>query len=726
MRTPSYPLVLTVLALCGALLLLAIFSAPLLLGTVFVEDDLSAYWLPTRAFFQDCLSQGDSYLWIPHMFNGFYFHGEGQGGFFHPLHQLLYRVFPLESAFMLNLLWPYPFLFAGTYFFLRRWLLARPAALYGATLFAFIGINMNHYVHLCFPAVLGHVFWQLWAVDHVMRGEARHRGAMIFGVIALSASQVLLGSPQFTYCSWLVEAMYVLFLLAQTKRWGSVVLLGGAKALAVLVGMVQLLPTFECLRDSFRQEITLDFVLSPSLHPVNLLQLVSPYMFHRRVYASYEDVQPWDAPYLGALATVLLLFLVLEARHMGKRRVMAYAALFLTAFGLLAALGRFGVLYPLFQYIPLVRKIRAPSRYVALAHVGLTVVAALGWHHLWRCRDHPMPWRRAGVLLLPGVASALVWIGVALCRSGDGLLGESMRAFLMPSTHLAVGCVLLFCASALVAAAARGRQWAFAAMIVFTCVDIGLYSLRNKPTQDLAQYTTAVDVPEEADAGLRLDSDIHTFYMNRVILRDFRAVYGYSAMEPNRKLDYTQELPLRLANVTWRQARLLATPDLHAAKMRGENWVPFPSTLPRVRLVTDAQVSDTPMEDLSEIDLATTALVKTALELEEGAPGAATLQEERPGYFKIRTQAPERQLLVVSESYHRGWRVRRNGAINAEKALPVYGDFLGYVVESGESELEFSFEPRSYYSGRALSILGILLSLAYAVGIHALSVRKEV
>jgi hypothetical protein len=80
---------------CAALALPLVL--PLCLGRVYVWGDLSAFHLPMRHLYQQALRSGDSILWSPAIFSGFYVFGEGQAGMAHPLHWLLYRLLPLQS-----------------------------------------------------------------------------------------------------------------------------------------------------------------------------------------------------------------------------------------------------------------------------------------------------------------------------------------------------------------------------------------------------------------------------------------------------------------------------------------------------------------------------------------------------------------------------------------------------------------------------------------------------
>ncbi len=106
------------------------------------------------------------------------------------------------------------------------------------------------------------------------------------------------------------------------------------------------------------------------------------------------------------------------------------------------------------------------------------------------------------------------------------------------------------------------------------------------------------------------------------------------------------------------------------------------------------------MEDIYTVDVGTTGLVDKELALPEGTAGTAELIADRPGNIQVATQAETRQLLVVSESYHPGWRAAVNGA--PVETYRVYGDFIGCVVAPGESAVRFTFAPDSWRYGSYL------------------------
>jgi hypothetical protein len=266
-------------------LILGVLALPLFLGQVYTDDDLGHYHLPIRFFYAQSLAVGDSFAWFPNLLNGFYIHGEGQAGMYHPLHLLLYSTLPLATAFNLELLLSYLCMLVGTFLLIQRWGIQRDAAMFGALVFAFSGFNLLHYLHLNAVAIIAHIPWLLLALDGVMcRPDHRQVVLAKLGVALLTASQLLLGYPQYVWFSSLVEILYLGFLSPSWESGWRVLWLGEAKFLGVLGGSVQLLPTWDVLAHSVRQEPSLMFRYSYSLHPANLVQLGAPYLFKGRVW----------------------------------------------------------------------------------------------------------------------------------------------------------------------------------------------------------------------------------------------------------------------------------------------------------------------------------------------------------------------------------------------------------------------------------------------------------
>ncbi len=677
---------------------------PLLSGEIYFEDDLSIYHLPLRAFYQECLHAGDSFLWMPHLFNGYFIHGEGQAGMLHPFHFVLYRCLPLSQAFAIETLATYPFLFLGAFLLLRRWKLPGHASLLGAFLWTFVGASVNHYVHMHMVAVLAHLPWQLWAIDIALRGPpGRARGLAPLAVLALSASQLLLGFPQGTYFSWLAELLYAILLAWRQRKIAMLLTLGAAKGFAVLLAAPQLLPTYDMMQYSWRVTADAEFRTSISLRPLNLLQLFNPYIFEARVYGTQVmREEPWDAPYFSAMGTASLLLLPWLWRREKERRLLLGFGAALALLGLLAALGRYGPLDRIFAIVPLVNKFRAPARYIALAHAGMAIIAAFAIAHLAGSRTTDGGAKRfVAPFMAAGIALSLV---PAFCiLAGRALMPEATAEWLnihcMPNAAVAAGALFVPIACVLARLAARaGRvgRWAIVALLIFTLADVGLYSLRHKPTTSIDALLAKVPQAPDPGAG-RIETDIHPSRMNAFTMKGYRIVYGYVSLVPLQRLDFTQTPALRLAGVTWRQTRLGASAELSQAYLDGRSWIPLPAPLPRARLVAAVRATDDPAAMLPQIDPETTVLLDHDVTLSPGPPGEATVTEESPGRVSVRCDAPDRRILALAESYHAGWQAEVNGA--RAEVMRAYGDFMAVEVPGGLSSVDFVFAPTSYRLG---------------------------
>jgi hypothetical protein len=667
---------------------------------VHTANDLGFFHLPVRAFYAECLARGDPFLWWPQQYTGVYLHGEGQGGFLHPLQWLGYRLLPLPAAFELELLRAPAFAFAGLALFLRARRLPAAASLLGALVFAFSSFSLLHFIHPNLVGVWSHVPWCLLAIERYL-GAAQPAARALAGgaLVLLTASQLLLGHPQGVWLALLVEAPYALWAARGRARPAELWPLAAAALLGCGVAAVQVLPTLDALARSARARESAAFAATPALAPADLAQLVAPYLFESRVAGGIS----WErAAWPGAVPLALAAWLWLRRRALGSGRGLAGFAAALTLLGLWLALGDAGGLYRALRALPGLDALRAPARHVALAQLGLALAAAVAFADLARVAQ-PLAWRRLWPLAVPPLAgAALLAAALALAPA----LGLELAA---SPARLAAGPLLLAAACALVAAAARGRAPALPALVALAALDLGAYGLwaaAREPRETLAAFAARQPAtPPGLEARVLAGPPA-------LALRGLRLAQGYLALPPARALALARGEDGERETARWRNA-------LRVAEVGFAFGAALDPPLPRARLVTRARVAADANEALADIDVAGEALVAAPLALEAGAPGRARIARERPGEIRVETAAPGRQLLVLSESYHPGWRASAGGA--PCEVLPVYGDFLGCVVEAGEREVVFRFEPPSFFAARWLSAASLA---ATALGALALARRR--
>jgi len=682
----------------GASAIFLLLAIPMLGGRIYTWGDLSNLHLPFRYFYKQCLAAGDSFLWMPDIFCGFYLHGEGQAGLLHPLHLALYAALPLAVAFNLELLLAYPVLFSGLYLFLRRWPVSRAAAVFGALVFAFSGFNLMHYMHLNVVAGVAHIPWLLLAIDLAMRGHAPRQvraGRLLVGL--LTASQLLVSHPQFILYSAMAEIWYVTLLTWRQRRWTGLAWLGTAKFGGILIGALQLLPTLEAAAAS--PTLTPGYSYSFSLHPLNLLQLAGPYLFGMRDRFFGDGNNEELAVYNGAVPLLLFVLVVWRWRRLVTVRPLALGSAALGILAAVLALGRYGYLYRLLAHLPLFGSFRCPCRHIVLVHLAMGITAALGLDDITRAArtSAGRGWRRDWPLLSVSLVSIAIAVGALALWGVAGPGGRRLAAAnLGQPAHIAAGALLTTAATFLLAAARRGSRLALVGAVLFAAGDIGVYGLAwvwRSPVVRLANFAPEMPQPPRPTRNRLFFYD--WYHSNAPVLCGVRLAHGYASLPPQRELQERPDLFMQLAGVEW----ALPAPD--AA------WQHIPHPTPRARLVARAQVSKDVCHDAHGLELASVVLLAEPVDLPPGEPGNVHLVLDRPGRIRLVTVAPSRQVLVLSESYHQGWRAYVDG--RPTRALRAYGDFLACVVEAGNHEVEFRFAPRSLRLGAWLAVVGAAL-----------------
>jgi hypothetical protein len=658
---------------CSAALL-APLVRPLLRGRVFVYNDLAWFHLPMRFLYRQALHANDTVLWTPAIFSGFYTHGEGQTGLFHPWHQLLYRALPLASAFDLELIANYVAAFGGMWWLLRRLRFGHPAALCGAMLFAFSGFTLLHHHHLNMVAVVAHMPWLLAAADLVIAGDSRNEQRVGFAVLALLlGSAFLLGFPQAVWWDALALGAFALLRAGETGRWRRLLPCAGAVAVGILLGGLQIVPTADAAAHSMRAETSREFALSFSLHPYNLVQLWSPYAFREGAFSNFEFLWFHEfGIYSGAILPVALAWVWIRRAAIGRRALIAGLTGF-AVLGLVLALGRFGGLAGLLTHVPVLDALRAPARYVVLAQVALTILAAFMVDDLVAIAEgrREAPSGPLSALWIPAALALIVAIGI-----GAALLPEPFLAA-ASADGAARGVAIVTAVTLLVWLAGRRHRWALGALVIATAADLGAYGIGfvyREPPRTIPSLIQAVPpAPGSMDDRYAAAPDAGPYRSNLLVMRGYRLTNGYVGLFPASVRPFDDETARRLSGTRW-----LFTND-------GD------------RLLVEGGVARVRLLDLQGRD----------------AAGTLRVVVDRPGHLVVQVEAPDARLVAFTERFHHGWSATIDGAPQA--TTRVEGDFLGTVINSGAHRVELRFTPRSFRDGALVSAFGAGLLAAIVV-----------
>jgi hypothetical protein len=258
---------------------------------------------------------------------------------------------------------------------------------------------------------------------------------------------------------------------------------------------------------------------------------------------------------------------------------------------------------------------------------------------------------------------------------------------------------------------------ALPALVLLAAVDQGLYGLNGVITwqdfvtrqQALGFLDTNSFLPRAGEHRLMRGN-----YPNLYLLANHRLLDGYVAITPSKQLDYHQGNALRVAQVKYAHADFFkgqAVPD--GAEPRDRGWFRLPGALPRARLVTEAHISTSPAVDIVQVDVTRAALVTRALSVSGATAGSVRVRLDAPGDITLEVDTPTQQLLVVSESFHDGWRATLD-----DRSVPVErvnGDFLGTVVPAGSHAVRLQFRPLHLIAGRSASVFGLGVALVLLV-----------
>ena len=668
---------------------------------VFAHTDLGIFHLPLRYMFASALREGDSVTWTSQMFNGFYLHAEGQLGAYHPLHLLLYRFLPLTTAFNLEVLASYVFAFTGVWLLLRQIGASILSTAIGAMAFAFSGFQVLHLGHPNAVAIAAHMPWLFLSIDAALSASAKRRATGAAGVSLLTASQILLGYPQYLWLSVLACALYA---IVARSSWRALWLPAVAGLAGITIGAIQLLPTLDLLGSSGRTLAGPEFRLTFSLHPLNLVQLWSPYVLPSRVHAAPEEMYVHEfGVYNGALCTVAVMWALLRRGRLPFPHIGRFAATLCVA-GTVLALGKYGFVYAIMSSLPFLSPFRAPARHILLLHMGLALFAALMIEDLARMgRDRagfrPLRSRIGIPLAISGATAVMAFLW---WRFGD----HSSIAPIYPYS-VVVGSGFMAVTTILVRDAARGVSNALLIIPLVLAIDLGFWGYSyawGSPPMSIGQIAALAPEPPTRRPPRSLHDPYDRATINYWLLHDARVSRPYVGLSPQFRLPLTDDQALRVAGVEWVRTATA--------------WRQVENPMPRLRVVPFARFSQSPAADLTSIRIEDTALVDRRIDTPLARPEDVSLRlaADRPGRLEIEVDAPRQVLLAVTESYHDGWTAEAGGA--EAVAVRLYGDYLGVLAPAGRYRLTLRFDPQSLRFGRYASGLGVLATAVLFVMIR--------
>ena len=452
-------------------------------------DDGMLFNVPLRVAAAQIVKSGHLPLWNPYIFSGMPLLASAQGGLLFPLNWF-YLVFSPVVATDLMVISAYMLAALGAYLYARRTGASVAGAMVTSLIWQCGGFLIGQISHINIVHTAAMLSWVLWALERYVVNGSHARGAVLAALVAL---QVFAGHQQTTaYSLMLVAAYAIVMALAdgQTrKRYLSAL---AFTSIGLLLAAVQIVPTFELLRNSQRATATYDFFTSFSMPRRFVSTFVAPYIM------GGGDGRLFRAPYIGqayyteyvAYAGVLAIMLALVALLLkpdARTKFWAIAGLscLVLAFGSGAPL----YLYRLIYYVPILNLFRVPARHLMEVNFAIAVLAGRGLTSLAVMRGSSQAMRR--VAIAAGSVVLLTCLVVTWWRPADFHLKRQSPVSILRAPELFLPILVAAASAWALWAFARRRRGSTAVLLAVLAIDLFVWG------QSSGWYASSGRIPQQ-------------------------------------------------------------------------------------------------------------------------------------------------------------------------------------------------------------------------------------
>ncbi|MGI5837415.1 MAG: YfhO family protein, partial [Chloroflexota bacterium] len=355
-----------------------------------------------KSYVSQLIHQGELPLWNPNIFMGAPLLANIQAAVFYPL-DLLFYLMPVWDALRYSVVIHIFLAALFTYSFCRISLgLSAPASCLSGVCFAFGGFLGAHIGHI---NQIHAAIWLPILMLCLERASSRKSVIAVSAGALTSAAQILAGHTQEVYYSVWTVGLFALYLAAFGPNRGMarikpLVALTAIFGLGALVSSIQLLPTLELARESYRAGgIPYPEAVVYSVPLKEMLDSILPLYF--------------EQPYLELVGYTGIFSLVLIPAALARCK-RASLPFFFAGLALLALLFSLGDATPVYGWLhrwaPGFDLFRAPGRWLFVYGFAVAILAGIGIDAVRSCQngDELKEWlARYGIGLALGLAALL-------------------------------------------------------------------------------------------------------------------------------------------------------------------------------------------------------------------------------------------------------------------------------------------------------------------------------
>lgn len=754
---------LTLIAACSIF-----FAKGIFLGRRAITWDAADQFFPFLWFNGKLWSNLKVPLWNPFLFDGYPAFADPQNQTFYPLNIIMSFLTDFSAkAVYLQLILHYILAGLFMYMFIGFYVKNSAGRLTVSLIYMFDGYMMSHFQHL---TMINSVTWLPLVLFFLEKGWRTENIAYFFPAGLSYALLIFAGHPQtLLYVCYLTVAyaIFKCFVRSGSGRFSifPVLLLILSIAFGIMLGAVQLVPSSEFSQLANRHgQMPYEVVtLSGQLPALHIATLLLP-----------DYVGGTRGPYMGATdlahASIYcgVVFLVLLPFSFVKARMETYFFAFMALVSLLLSMGEHGLIFrAAYNFLPGFDMFRSPAHFRFAFGFFAALLTGIGIENISQRR---FLGNRASsgyyvvlvsfvlfLLTIPLVTNFLkpvlrnilldgamfIFLSIAICLV---LFFWKRRSISLPVTLAALLLLTFFdffyhFSDSILMGPNNGHQ-------SFESEPPAVLSIQNKRGNNVEQLIKSPFLTKtELDEGLYRvyvddDKKNHTDFnpympyepfdyqklghlgFNRAILHKMFLVDGYNPMILKRyglfngilrDSDYAKFLMLS-------NAKYIVKPDGSLVVL------PRDETLPRAYLVTDIALGKYPDSILGMIaapsfDVRKKAVVESPFDVQGvntcSDQGVSKIVEYSPGRMEVTTEHRCPSLLVISETYYPGWKVRIDEKV-PEDAVKVNYLFMGALLPPGAHSVHFEFDPKSLRVGLLVSSVALICGT-----VLALFVRKR-
>lgn len=706
---------------------------------------------PWKYFVIEELKSGIFPLWNPYTFSGNPHFAALQSGVLYPVN-ILFFILPFVPAWSIYIILQFIFLSVFTYLFLREIKLSRLASILGSVSFSFSG----------FIAVwawygnLGHTLSFLpLTFLFIEKAINRPKWYWYLALILSLTLSIFAGYIQFTIYIILLAVFYIAarFFFTGKKDIRTYILLLLCFPAAVLLGAVQLFPTFELVSLSLRSTYSYNVLLERLMPPESVITLLVPDFFGNPATMNYflrGGSSLERASSIGLWPLIFAVFALFSKKTFARNFFLASVLVIYLSVLSLPPIAYFHSIG-----IPFLST-GVPTRALSIFCFCLAVLSAIGFDSFLK-----NPLQKKTILKVMAFTSIIfvsLWAITFLIK--DPHLLVSRRNLILPSILFFAGAVALFLPVK--------KKYSVTILLLLTVFELFYYFQKfNSFVPEKYVFPRSTITKE-----LRQIQGIDRFWgygsgnidANFQLIEKNYTTAGYDALFSKRYGEFTSaskdgkippEVPRSVADIlggygvndlknnTFRKRALDITGvkyilnknenkgidsafDQKYFQLIWENngWQIYDNKnqLPRIVLFGYYKAISDKNKIIETLYQQTFDPNKTVI-LEKSLSGVDILPDKNatvkvalysPNEIQIKTQSKTDQILFISDNYFPGWHAYVDGL-----ETPIYRanyTFRGVVVKSGEHVIKMVYFPDSFKWGiivSTLSLGGLILAVLF-------------